>query len=67
MLSLTRYILSRRNAERRHWIAEQQAVGEHSHGIVERKNKDGVIIKEQVDVSFLDFTDVENKCFFYPL
>ncbi|KAF2724359.1 putative allantoate permease of the major facilitator superfamily [Polychaeton citri CBS 116435] len=67
ILLVIRYILSRRNAERRKWIAEQAALGEHGHGYVERKLDDGRVTREQVDVSILDLTDIENKFFIYPL
>jgi MFS family permease len=61
------YILARRNVERRKWIAEQAALGEHGHGIVELRNEDGEIVKEYVDVSLLDLTDLENRFFVHPL
>ena len=67
ILVLIRHILSRRNIERHAWIAEQTALGNEGHGFVEKTGEDGELIKEKVDVSFLDLTDLENKFFIYPL
>lgn len=62
-----RWILSRRNAERRAWIAEQATLGKHGVGLVEQDDGEGELVKVQVDISLLDMTDLENKYFIYPL
>ena len=67
ILLIIHFILSRRNKERRAWIAEQAALGKHHHGYVEQKNDDGDLVKVEVDISLLDMTDLENKFFIYPL
>ena len=69
LLLIIRLILARRNRERFRWIEEQAALGKNSGvGYVEQVNEDGEIINvEEVDVSLLDLTDLENKYFIYPL
>jgi hypothetical protein len=67
ILLIIRFILSRRNQERRIWIAEQEALGNHSEGYVEQLDDDGNLVKEKVDITLLDLTDLENKYFIYPL
>lgn len=67
ILLIVRWILSRRNRERRAWIAEQAALGNHGVGYVEQVNEEGQSVKIEVDVSLLDMTDLENKFFIYPL
>ena len=67
MLITIWFILKNRNAERRIWIAEQAALGDEGHGLVEKRNENGELVKERVDVSFMDLTDHENKFFIYPL
>ncbi|KAH7467611.1 putative transporter [Fusarium oxysporum f. sp. matthiolae] len=66
LLLTIRFILSKRNKERRQWIAEQEALGNHGEGYVEQV-VDGEAVKVKVDVSMLDLTDLENKYFLYPL
>ncbi|KAF5567912.1 major facilitator superfamily domain-containing protein [Fusarium napiforme] len=66
LLITIRFILSKRNKERRLWIAEQEALGNHGEGYVEQV-VDGETVKVKVDVSMLDLTDLENKYFLYPL
>ena len=67
ILLTIRWILSRRNRERLRWIEEQTAQGKNGIGYVEEKNEDGEINVEEVDISMLDLTDLENKYFIYPL
>jgi len=67
ILVVIRFILSRRNQERRIWIVEQEALGNHGEGYVEQLDDDGNLIKEKVDITLLDLTDLENKYFIYPL
>ncbi|KAF8855782.1 putative allantoate permease of the major facilitator superfamily [Acephala macrosclerotiorum] len=62
-----RFILARRNKERRQWIAEQQALGDNGEGYVEQLDDEGNLVKERVDLALLDLTDLENKYFIYPL
>jgi MFS family permease len=61
------FLLSRRNRERRAWIAEQEAAGKTRTGLIERVDSDGSITEVEVDISLLDLTDWENKYFIYPL
>jgi len=67
ILLVIRFILSRRNQERRIWIVEQEALGNHGEGYVEQLDDDGNLTKEKVDITLLDLTDLENKYFIYPL
>ncbi|BDD60290.1 hypothetical protein MAP00_005429 [Monascus purpureus] len=67
ILLIIRFILSRRNKERRQWIAEQAAQGKYGVGYVEETTEDGQVVKVEVDISLLDMTDLENKYFIYPL
>jgi MFS family permease len=67
ILLTIRFILSRRNAERRRWIAEQESLGKDSEGYVEQLDQEGNVVREKVDITLLDLTDLENKYFIYPL
>jgi MFS family permease len=67
ILFTIRFILSRRNAERRLWIAEQEALGNNGEGYVEQVDETGNLVKNKVDIALLDLTDLENKYFIYPL
>ena len=67
ILLIIRWILSRRNQERRQWIEEQIALGKNQVDYVEEINEDGQTVNVEVDVSMLDLTDLENKYFIYPL
>ena len=67
ILMIIRWILSRRNRERLAWIEEQAALGEQGIGYVEQRKESGDIKVEEVDISILDLTDLENKYFIYPL
>ncbi|OKL59230.1 putative transporter [Talaromyces atroroseus] len=66
-LFVIRWILSRRNVERRRWIAEQEAQGNSGFGYVEKIDDEGNVVTEKVEISLLDLTDLENKFFIYPL
>ncbi|KAK4504595.1 hypothetical protein PRZ48_005511 [Zasmidium cellare] len=66
-LLTVRFILKRLNAQRKAWIAEQEALGHDGHGYVERLDENSQVVKTQVDVSLLDLTDLENKYFLYPV
>lgn len=61
------WILSRRNEERRQWIATQQALGMRPAGIVEQRDGEGNLVNVEVDISLLDLTDLENKWHIYEL
>ncbi|KKA21767.1 allantoate permease of the major facilitator superfamily [Rasamsonia emersonii CBS 393.64] len=61
ILLIIRWILSRRNAERRAWIAAQEESGKHAVGFVEKTNEEGRPVKVEVEVSLLDLTDLENN------
>ncbi|OQU98810.1 hypothetical protein CLAIMM_04538 [Cladophialophora immunda] len=67
ILLVINWILSRRNKERRAWIAEQQAAGKTRTGVIDQIDADGNRIEVEVDISLLDLTDLENKYFIYPL
>lgn len=67
ILLVIRFILSRRNKDRRAWITEQEAQGKTGAGVVEQLDDEGQLVKVEVDVSLLDLTDLENKYFIYPL
>lgn len=60
------FILSRRNTERKRWIAEQEALGYRPVGMVQVE-KDGSTVQVEADISLLDLTDLENKYFLYQL
>ncbi|KAK9234018.1 putative allantoate permease of the major facilitator superfamily [Lipomyces kononenkoae] len=61
------WILSRRNKERREWIAAQEALGNKPTGLVEESDDEGKAVNVEVDISLLDLTDLENKYFIYEL
>ncbi|KAL1873791.1 hypothetical protein Plec18167_006309 [Paecilomyces lecythidis] len=67
ILLIIRWILARRNAERRVWITERDALGKRATGFVEQLDESGRLAKVEVEVSLLDLTDFENKYFLYPL
>ncbi|KAF7558565.1 hypothetical protein G7046_g5599 [Stylonectria norvegica] len=66
-LLVIHWILSRRNTERRQWIAEQEALGKKPTGLVEQIDEQGNVENIEVHVSLLDLTDLENKYFLYEL
>ncbi|KAF9881421.1 putative allantoate permease of the major facilitator superfamily [Colletotrichum karsti] len=61
------WILSRRNEERKIWIASQEAQGRRPVGLVEQIDDNGDVTQVEVDISLLDLTDLENKYFIYQL
>jgi len=67
ILLVIRYILARRNVERKVWIEEQKAKGFEADGYVEHRDEEGRSVKTKVEVALLDLTDLENKYFLYPL
>ncbi|CAH0058680.1 unnamed protein product [Clonostachys solani] len=67
ILILIRWILNRRNEERKEWIAEQASQGNYGEGYIEQQHENGETTKVKVDISLLDLTDLENKFFIYPL
>ena len=66
ILVLIRFILKRRNEERRVWI-EELGEGERGMGVVEEVDEGGEVVERKVDIAMLDLTDLENKFFIYPL
>ncbi|KAI1454292.1 major facilitator superfamily domain-containing protein [Annulohypoxylon moriforme] len=66
ILFVIHFILARRNAERKAWIAELSEE-ERDAGRVEQYDEDGRVITKNVDIAMLDLTDMENKFFIYPL
>lgn len=63
-----RYILSRRNKERKQLLQDiAEGKVEDETGFVTTVDENGNEIREKVDISMLDLTDLENKRFIYPL
>ena len=60
-----RYILLARNKERRKYMEEHPEEGDY--GFVDTVDENGNTVREKVDISMLDLTDLENKRFLYPL
>jgi hypothetical protein len=67
ILLVIRWVLARRNRERRVWIEAQKAKGLEADGYVESKDEQGRSVKTKVEVALLDLTDLENNYFLYPL
>lgn len=65
-LLLIRTILSRRNKERLA-LMEQEDNDELDYGYIDTVDEEGNKIKQKVDISMLDLTDLENVRFIYPL
>lgn len=66
-LLLIRYILNNRNKQR---LALMEADSEDEaldYGFIDVKDKNGQIVRQKVDVSMMDLTDLENVRFIYPL
>lgn len=66
ILWIIRFILSRRNKERKEWLASLSDE-EREGGYVEQADEAGQIVRVKVDLAMLDLTDLENKHFIYPL
>ncbi|KAJ4505544.1 hypothetical protein HRR83_008543 [Exophiala dermatitidis] len=66
ILFVIRFILKRRNEQRRKWI-EQMGGDVHADGEVEEVDEEGRVVRKKVDLALLDLTDMENKFFIYPL
>lgn len=68
ILQVIRYILSRRNKERKQLVQDiLEGKVEDENGYVTKVDENGVAKRVKVDVSMLDLTDLENKKFIYPL
>ncbi|GJD03035.1 major facilitator superfamily transporter [Colletotrichum higginsianum] len=65
ILWVIRFILARRNAERREYIAGLS--DDEREGWVEQVGEDGEVVRVKVDMAVLDLTDLQNKQFIYPL
>ncbi|KAJ0158036.1 putative transporter PB1C11.03 [Colletotrichum tanaceti] len=65
ILWLIRFILARRNAERREYIAGLS--DDEREGWVEQAGEDGEVVRVKVDMAVLDLTDLQNKQFIYSL
>uniref|UniRef100_L2G1V2 Cysteine transporter n=1 Tax=Colletotrichum fructicola (strain Nara gc5) TaxID=1213859 RepID=L2G1V2_COLFN len=65
ILWIIRFILARRNAERRDYIASLSD-GERE-GYVEQVDENGEVVRVKVDIAVLDLTDLQNKQFTYPI
>lgn len=69
ILFIIRYILKRRNAERKAWAAsltEEERLA-HEFGEVEQYDTDGSVVRRKVDITMLDLSDLENRFFIYPI
>lgn len=69
ILFVIRYILVKRNAERKAWAAsltddERRRL---EFGEVERRDADGGLTRREVPIAMLDLTDLENRFFIYPI
>ncbi|EEB09118.1 allantoate permease [Schizosaccharomyces japonicus yFS275] len=65
ILFVIRFILARRNNERRALQAEKAEADNKM--FVDAVDKNGNPIRTEIDVTMLDLTDLENKKFIYPL
>jgi hypothetical protein len=65
ILWLIRWILMRRNAERRAYIATLSE--DEREGWVEQTGEDGTTERVKVDMALLDLTDLQNKQFLYRI
>lgn len=69
VLIAIRFILAKRNKERREWLASlTEKERDEAFGEVEQVDEvTGQLVKRKVDLALLDKTDLENKRFLYPL
>lgn len=65
ILWLIYFILSRRNKERKAYLATLS--DDEKNGVVEHVDETGAVTRTKVDLAVLDLTDLENKHFLYPL
>ncbi|GME95099.1 unnamed protein product [Ambrosiozyma monospora] len=71
-LLVIRYILNKRNKQR---LAAMEAAAEAAgdgedegeFGFIDTVDEQGNVVKQKVEISMLDLTDLENKRFIYPL
>ncbi|KAG7819866.1 hypothetical protein KL909_004615 [Ogataea angusta] len=63
-LLVIRFILLRRNRQR---LAAMENDDTEDYGYIDVKDDSGDVVRQKVDVSMLDLTDLENKKFIYPL
>lgn len=66
VLLTIRYILSKRNKQRKNMM-EEEAEEDSDYGYIDTVDENGKMVRERVDISMLDLTDLENKRFIYPL
>ncbi|TID13343.1 hypothetical protein CANINC_004941 [Pichia inconspicua] len=66
-LLVIRFILKRRNDQRLKLMEEDPLDERLDYGYVDIKDEEGQVVREKVDVSMLDLTDLENVRFIYPL
>lgn len=67
LLLIIRFILARRNDQRKLWIQQQKALGDLGTGYITQDGENGEKLLIQADVAALDLTDLQNKHFLYPL
>jgi hypothetical protein len=69
ILFIIRFLLKRRNAQRKAWAASLTSEERKSHelGVVEELDENGSMIRREVEIAMLDLTDMENPFFIYPI
>lgn len=69
ILLLIRFILKKRNAERKAWAASLSEDERRARqvGEVEQVDESGTVVRREVDFAMLDLTDLENPFFIYPI
>jgi hypothetical protein len=65
ILYIIRFVLARRNKERREWAAGLS--DSDRDGCLEEVDENGELMNMKVDLAILDLTDLENKFFIHPL
>ncbi|KAJ5533968.1 hypothetical protein N7527_000222 [Penicillium freii] len=69
ILFIIRFLLKRRNDQRKTWAASltREERRAHEFGVVEELDENGNVIRRQVEIAMLDMTDMENPFFIYPI
>lgn len=69
ILFIIRFLLKRRNAQRKAWAASLTSEERKTHelGVVEELDENGSMIRREVEIAMLDLTDMENPSFIYPI
>ncbi|OQE26037.1 hypothetical protein PENFLA_c007G09341 [Penicillium flavigenum] len=69
ILFIIRFLLKRRNAQRKAWAASLTSEERKTHelGVVEELDENGNMTRREVEIAMLDLTDMENQFFIYPI